>query len=273
MKQLKNRTESAKMKSSTFKPYQPQIPMTINSLEAAKAAFPIFGGTGPVTTDGPEGGAATTTTTGTGTTTTTEQKPEAMTPEQISELLAKVTDLTSQVTSLKTENDSHKAEKEKEERAKLGREEALGKDLDAAQQTIQQMDTVIQNLAIVNAIQNNTAGENGAKLDFYDAVQVVRELDPKGFELVVDLQNGEATVKNINSELARIAKEKYWMVKTNAVEQTQQQRTTTPPRQTGTGTPPANPPKNNDKATRRSELESKWPIIAHGRAKMPSLKR
>ena len=225
MKQLKTRTESDKMKSSTFKPYQPQIPMTINSLEAAKAAFPIFGGTGPVTTE------TTTTETGTTTTgpsTTTETKPETMTPEQISELLAKVTDLTSQVTSLKTENDSHKAEKEKEERAKLGREEALGKDLDAAQQTIQQMDTVIQNLAIINAIQNNTAGENGAKLDFYDAVQVVRELDPKGFELVVDLQNGEATVKNINSELARIAKDKYWMVKTNAVEQTQQHRTTTP---------------------------------------------
>ena len=272
MKQLKNRTESVKMKSSTFKPYQPQIPMTINSLEAAKAAFPIFGGTGPVTTETTTTETGTTTT-GTGTTTTTEQKPEAMTPEQISELLAKVTDLTSQVTSLKTENDSHKAEKEKEERAKLGREEVLTKDLDTAQQTIQQMDTVIQNLAIVYAIQNNTAGENGAKLDFYDAVQVVRELDPKGFELVVDLQNGEATVKNINSELARIAKEKYWMVKTNAVEQTQQQRTTTPPRQTGTGTPPANPSKNNDKATRRSELESKWPIIAHGRAKMPSLKR
>lgn len=270
MKQLKNRTESDKMKSSTFKPYQPQIPMTINSLEAAKAAFPIFGGTGPITTE------TTTTETGTTTTgpsTTTETKPETMTPEQVAELLAKVTDLTSQVTSLKTENDSYKAEKEKEERAKLGREEALNKDLDTAQQTIQQMDTVIQNLAIVNAIQNNTAGENGAKLDFYDAIQVVRELDPKGFELVVDLQNGEATVKNINSELARIAKEKYWMVKTNAVEQTQQQRTTTPPRQTGTGTPPANPSKNNDKATRRSELESKWPIIAHGRAKMPSLKR
>lgn len=270
MKQLKNSTESDKMKSSTFKPYQPQIPMTINSLEAAKAAFPIFGGTGPITTE------TTTTETGTTTTgpsTTTETKPETMTPEQISELLAKVTDLTSQVTTLKTENDANKAEKEKEERAKLGREEALNKDLDTAQQTIQQMDTVIQNLAIVNAIQNNTAGENGAKLDFYDATQVVRELDPKGFELVVDLQNGEATVKNINSELSRIAKEKYWMVKTNAVEQTQQQRTTTPPRQTGTGTPPANPSKNNDKATRRSELESKWPIIAHGRAKMPSLKR
>lgn len=273
MKQLKNRTESTNMKSSISKPWRSQTPMVINSLEAAKAAFPIFGGTGEDEGTGGEGGATTTTTSGTSTTTGTgtAKPPETMTPEQIADLFNKVTELTTQVGSLKTENDAHRAEKEKADRAKLSREESLGKDLDTANQTIQQMDAVIQSLAIQNAIQNNTAGEGGAKIDFYDAAQVVRELDSKGFELVVDLENGSATIKNINNELARVAKEKYWMVKTNAVEQNQQTRTTTPPRPTGTGTPPAAPKPSEKKGDRRAELEQKWPIIAHGRAKMPAL--
>lgn len=266
-----NRTESSRMKLPTGKPYQPQIPMHINSIEAAKAALPFFGGAGEDDT--------TTTQTGTGTTTTTtetgktETKPDAMTPEQISELLSKVTQLNTQVTDLTQKNKGYEEEKEKAARATLSKEEGLTKDLDKANQTIQQMDMVIQNLAIVNAIQNNTAGENGAKLDFYDASDVIRSLDASGFELQVDLEGGIAEVKNINAELQRIAKEKYWMVKTDAVEQTQQTRTTQPPRQTGTGAPPANQTKNDGKATRRAVLEEKWPVIAHGRAKMPTLTR
>lgn len=241
--------------------------MVVNSIEAAKAALPIFGGTTPAppstesppatdhATEPPPAPSASDPGTAGG---DSADPGSPMTPEQVSELLKQVGDLTSQVSRLTNENNTYKSKEHDQQRAQQTREQQLEQDLTDAQQTIAKMDAVIRHTAIINAIQ-------GMKdMEFYSARHVMSELNMDSFDLDVDLDNGSATVTGIEGDLKRIAKECPWMVardKTHVV--------TSPngtPRVTrGSGAPPAPPGGVNDKATKRAELMSKYPVIAHGR--------
>lgn len=240
-------------------------PPFCNTLEAALAAFPVFGGTSTETTESPSDAeqepvtAASTKATQTG---GDSAKPEVnvdgMTPEQISELLKQVTDLTTQVTTLTSENNTFKSKEQQATRAKQTREQQLEQDVVDLQQTVAKMDAVIKHTAVINAIQ-------GAKdMEFHSARHVMNELNHDSFDLDVDLENGTATVSGIEAELKRVAKECPWLV---SKDKTRAPAGTTPPRQPrGSGSPPAPPGGANDRQTKRSDLINKYPVIAHGRA-------
>ena len=85
------------------------------------------------------------------------------------------------------------------------------------------------------------------------------------YDLEVDLESGTARVNGIENELARIAKEKEYLVKKPTLDNGDQSNNGTR-RPRGTGAPPGPQPTNATKATRRKELEAKWPVIVSGRA-------
>lgn len=238
----------------------------IPSLEAAKSALPIFGGTGPTeqapttetstSTESGQGGEQ-----GSGGGTQEQSNPtEQLTPEQISDLVKQVSTLSETSRKLEEELGGYKQKEEETKRAALGREEALAQDLEAAQQAVAALDEVVRYVALVNAIQNNS------DLEFHDVNFVMSKLDPESFELEVDLENKRANVSGIENELKRIAKENDWAVKKNSIPGQQQRQNTPSSRQRGSGAPPVNPTVNQAASTRRKELESKWPVIASGRS-------
>lgn len=235
----------------------------ITSIELAKSAFPIFGGTAPtppaVTTDPPatDPPAADPATTSAGGEAAGEQAP--MTPEQISSLLAQVTQLNTAVTDLTKKNNTYEQEKETARQATLGREEALTESLAKANETIEAMDQVIRYVALVNAIQNDPDTQ------FHDVNFVMSKLDENGFEFNVDLENQKAEVKGIANELKRIARENDWAVKNAATTTT---TTTTPPKPRSSGAPPVNPPTDASKQARRKDLMTRFPVIGHGRGQI-----
>ena len=178
-----------------------------------------------------------------------------LTPEQIQELVKRTEELTNTNKELlkktsKYENDAAEAEK-----AKLSREEALESDLQKATDTIVQLDTALKRQAVVNAI--NSFDE----LKFHDVDFIVHELDPAIMEdMIVDLENSTVTVKGIENDLRRIAKEKSWAVKqTAAGDQQKQQRQQRP-----SGAPPSGNNGGKSNSGRREELLARFPVIGHG---------
>jgi hypothetical protein len=229
----------------------------INSLEAAKAALPIFGGTsaepaGSTPAENKPSGdpddSATSSGGGDGT--------KEITPEQFAQLTTQVAQLTQKNTELTQTLQGYQTKEEDERKKSLGREEALTEDLTKAQETIDRMDQVIKRLAVVNAIQGN---EN---LQFHNVDDVISKLDAGGYDLEVDLEAGRATASGIENELSRIAKDYPYLVKKPTIDDNPP-----PSRQRrSTGNPPGPAPTNPTAAQRRKELEAKWPVIASGRA-------
>lgn len=270
MKQPDPRQESNSMthKNSQLKIPGIQALLTVQGIERAKAALPIFGGTSPTETS----------------TTTTETKPEdktttetsatggdtakPLTAEEAAALLTQISETNAKLAEATKTIEKNNQEKTAAERAKLGKEEALTADLEEATKTILKMDAALKNQAVMNAI-------NGVKdLEFHDTNFIMRELQvsaPEIFEdMEVDLDAGVVTVKGVENHLRRIAKEKDWAVKKNS--------TIDPNANNGggggaapvrsSGAPPANPTVNQDKASRRASLADKYPVIRHGRTKI-----
>lgn len=258
--QRKPRTES-KTQVEKMPTQAPLLRLT--TIEQAKLALPIFGGTSPDPDNEQQqnnqqqsGGGS-------------DPKPaEQMSPDEIQKLVNSVTELTGKVTQLQTENDGYKQAEDKKKRESQSREDTLSQDLDKAQQTIAQMDGVIKYVATVNAILNNESG-----ISFHDPADIVSKLDFDAFELEVDLESNRAGVKGIENELKRVAKEKPWLVKTGSQEQSQEQQQPAPPK--SSGKPPANNggQGGNKGSQQRAAMETKWPILAQGRVKMPKLTR
>lgn len=266
-------------------PFQTKLSRTANNrtgelfdvlpyrLQMAKAALPIFGGTGPAGESGQ----------GEGTTDKKEEKPvekktttvvekpvdtskttddgdktdvSSMTPEQISDLLANVSDLTAKVTAVTKENETYKSKEEESRRAKQDTVDNLTEDLNNAQKIIDQQDQVIKRLAVVNAIQGNK------DLQFHNVNDAISRLGDADYELSVDLENGTATVKGLEAKLKEIAKNEDYLVVKPTLEQNNLQSNGV---RRSSGNPPAtNGNVNQTKAARRSELEAKWPVIGRG---------
>lgn len=224
------------------------------ALAKAKSVFPIFGGTSP------------TEPTQTATTTTTEPPKTAPKPAggdtpkagedqtaQIADLLQQVGNLTTQIGTLQTENQGYKQKEEEATRATQTKEQNLQKDLDGANQTIAQMDAVIQHLAKVNAIQSFKDAQ------WHSARQVLAELRDDEYEINVDLENGTAEVSGMDKALQRIAKECHWLVSKDLT-QTQQTQTTQTTRQ-NSGNPPSNPSTAGSAADRRANMISRFSAL------------
>ena len=249
--------------TNTQPPWMKHMPPALTGIEAAKAALPIFGGTSTETEESTTAvitPVKTETETSSATSESESTSTESLSPEEIKELLGKVSELSSTVKSLDTQNQSYKAKEEEARKAAMGREEALVEDNERLQQTVSQMDEVIKNLAVINAIQGNK------DLQFHDARDVISRLDPGGYELDVDLESRKANVSGIDNELKRIARECPWLVRdaskpgggSNGSERK------LPPR--GSGSPPASPTGGDTgKQQKRSALIDKFPVIAHGR--------
>jgi len=235
------------------------------SIEAAKAALPIFGGTSPTeTATETETGEAATTDTKMTTESGSTEKPEISTdPQAVADLVKQVESLNSTVSQLKKVNEKFESEKKVKERESMGREEALSRDLEEAQQTIVKMDQALRNQAVVNAI-------NSFKdIEFHDVKFAMSKLSSDIYDqMEVDLANGTVTVSGIENDLRRIAKENEWAVKNkgsvvanvNGSEQ----------RKTPTGRPSGGAPNGSggdaSKASARKALAARFPVITHGRA-------
>lgn len=233
-------------------------PLSVIKLEAAKAALPIFGGTSTETESSSSESNADTKKTSTdsgGSESGGGDSPE-VTPEKLQELTKQITELTTKNTELAQSLQGFQSKEDEARKAELGREEALTEDLTKAQQTIDAMDQIIKRLAVVNAIQGND------NLQFHNVDDVITKLDHGAYQLDVDLEAGKATASGIENELSRIAKEYEYLVKKPTLQN--DENTTRRPR--GTGNPPGPRPTNPTAATRRKELEAKWPVIAAGRA-------
>lgn len=239
-------------------PFQTKYDARTVDVQTAKDALPFFGGveeTVEEDTAADTDTAVTTPDTTTETASTTSDKSE-LSPEQIADLLKQVSDTNKKLSEYSSKLSEYENKEKSAARAQQTREQVLEQDLNEAQQTIQRMDAVIRQTALINAIQ-------GAKdIEFHSAKHVLRELDPNVVELDVDLENGTATVTGIETELKRIARECDWLVKNNSVP-TQDAKPRAP---RGSGTPPGPANGSNDKASRRQELINRYPVIGHGRA-------
>jgi vacuolar-type H+-ATPase subunit I/STV1 len=235
------------------------------SAEAAKAALPFFGGTSPADTETESTTDSETSdkeVTATGS--TTETKSEINTdPQAVADLVKQVETLNSTVNQLKKVNEKFESEKKTKERESMGREEALSKDLEEAQQTIVKMDQALRNQAVVNAI-------NGFKdIEFHDIKFAMSKLSADVFDqMEVDLNNGTVTVNGIENDLRRIAKENEWAVKnkgsvTTNVNGNGQQKT---PAGRPSGGAPNGSGGDASKATARKALAARFPVIMHGRS-------
>lgn len=229
------------------------------SAAAVMTAFPLYGGTSPVTEDKTVTPDAATAESSTSTpdTPAVPDDSEEMTPEKVTALLKQVSDLTGKIATLTKENEGFKTKETQAQRQQQTREQQLEADLQERDKVIAKMDAVIRHTAVINAIQ-------GTKdVEWHSARHVMNELDPNSFELDVDLENGTATVTGIESELKRVAKECHWLVSKD--------KTQTPsggsqrPAARGSGTPPPAPNGANTKQTARAELINRFPVIAHGR--------
>lgn len=253
-----NRTKEGKTMGKL--PFQFKYDPRKVDFQAAQAALPFFGGaeeegdTATAVADEPTTSTPESTTSESSTATETAKTSE-LSPEQIADLLKQVSDSNRKLTEATAKLSEYENKEKSAARAQQTREQVLEQDLAEAQQTIQRMDAVIRQTALINAIQ-------GAKdIEFHSAKHVLRELDPNVVELDVDLENGTATVSGIETELKRIARECDWLVKNNSVP-TQDVKVRAP---RGSGAPPAAPNGSNDKASRRQELVNRFPVISHGR--------
>lgn len=177
--------------------------------------------------------------------------------KEIDDLLAQVKSQGKQVAALTKANKEFETKETKASRAQLGKEEALTKDLEDAQNIIRSMDKALREQAIINAIQGN------GKHQFHSIKHVMREIDPEMLDFNVDLEKGSASVTGIDAELKRIAKECSWLVKKDESDGTPppEQR----PQQRISGVPPLGGLASNDqKQTQRQALMAKFPVIAHG---------
>lgn len=234
------------------------------SAEAAKAALPFFGGTSPTETeveqkDNADTGDNSIATSGS----ESEKKTEINTdPQAVADLVKQVESLNSTVSQLKKVNEKFEAEKKTKERESMGREEALSKDLEEAQQTIVKMDQALRNQAVVNAI-------NSFKdIEFHDIKFAMSKLSSDVFDkMEVDLSNGTVTVNGIENDLRRIAKENEWAVKNKGsvpgnVNGNAQQKI---PAGRPSGGAPNGSGGDASKATARKALAARFPVITHGR--------
>lgn len=232
------------------------------NFEAAKAALPFFGGSEDEAPESPSPSDKESVTPAQDSLVEAplggdSGKTAELAPEQIADLLKQVSESNKKLTEATSKLSEYENKEKSAARAQQTREEVLEQDLVEAQQTIQRMDAVIRQTALINAIQ-------GAKdIEFHSARHVLRELDPNAVEMDVDLENGTATVSGIDAELKRIARECDWLVKNNSVV-TQETKARAP---RGSGTPPAPPNGSNDKSTRRQDLINRYPVISHGRAR------
>ena len=252
-----------------------QIPldgMLIPSLEVAKAAFPIFGGTSPTTDSGSSSDSdkdkettPTSDSNSDGSKTSAaggeSTDPAALTPEQITGLLKQVENITSANADLEKKLKGFTDKEEETRKAAMGREEALTEDLNKAHATIAAMDEVIKYVALVSAITSDPDTQ------FHDIDFVMSKLDENGYEFNLDLENKKANIKGIGNELKRIAKENEWAVKNMAADQSNNGGDKRGPgRPRGSGAPPANPNLNAGKSKSRSELIDRFPVLAAGRS-------
>lgn len=247
-----NRTYEVE-KPKMIKPY-------INSLDAAKASMPFFGGVEAVTPD------EDTTTTETSTATTDSAGGETTPvidpvtqlqsdPNALAQLLQQVQTKDQELNQTKTKLQQYETEKAASDRAKLSEVEQLKTDLAQRDQIIEGMDRVIRHNAITTALlQVKDTQWNSVK-------QVMAELDESAYDVQVDLENGQATVTGIEQEARRIAQNYPWLVKSSGPNDGSKPRTPRP-----SGAPPVTPTDAGGKQTRRNELMKKFPVIAGGRS-------
>lgn len=242
-------------------------PINISGLEAAKAALPIFGGTGPTNSESSSSGDGQPSS-------TTDKKdetnsaggdsgqpdPNQLTPEQIADVLKQVQTLTTTSQELQNELSTYKSKEEDARKAALGREEAQAEELQKAHETIAAMDQIIKNLALVNAIQSDP------DVQFHDVDFVLTKLDENGYEFDMDMDAKKAKVKGLNTELKRIARENEWAVKNLASQQQGNSGTKKPPAK-ATGAPPSPSATNGGKANTREALMARFPAIGAGRSR------
>ena len=234
------------------------IKPTINSLDAAKASMPFFGGVEvtpdeeTTTTDTD----ATTDTAGGDTTTTVDPVAQLQSdPNALAQLLQQVQTKDQELNQTKTKLQQYETEKAASDRAKLSEVEQLKTDLAQRDQIIEGMDRVIRHNAITTALlQVKDTQWNSVK-------QVMAELDDSAYDVQVDLENGQATVTGIEQEARRIAQNYPWLVKSSGPTDGSKPRTPRP-----SGAPPVTPTDAGGKQTRRNELMKKFPVIAGGRS-------
>lgn len=247
----------------------------LNPLEKAKLAFPIFGGTSPEGGSGGKAGgddsdksgkAGTAGKAGTESSTTTSASGGGGgdADSQLADLLEQVATLNQTVQQQAQQIQGYTQKEEQAQRASQTREQNLENDLNSANQTIEQMDAVIQFLAVENAIQGYKDAE------WHNPRQVFSELRDGNydFEVSVDLEGGTASVNGIEKALAQIAKDSHWLVsnrKTEAPNGNQQQNATR-----SSGQPPGQSTQSGSAAERRAALIDKFPVIGGNRARVSS---
>lgn len=178
--------------------------------------------------------------------------------KEIDDLLSQVKNQNKQIAALTKANKEFETKETKASRAQLGKEEALTKDLEDAQNIIRSMDKALREQAIINAIQGN------GKHQFHSIKHVMREIDPEMLDFNVDLEKGSASVTGIDAELKRIAKECSWLVKKDESDGQQPLGDQRQPQRIS-GVPPLGGRTSNDqKQTQRQALMAKFPVIAHG---------
>lgn len=180
-------------------------------------------------------------------------------PNKLKDLVKQAGDLSNTLKQVTTERDGLKAEQEKTVRAQQTKEQQQETDLNNANATIEKMDRVIRTVALQNAF-INASGET----QWNSIKQAMAELDENNYDIQVDLEGGTAEVVNMDKEVARIAKEFSWLVKSAGVLDPANNGVTKPG--PGTGRPPAPPRGDVKKAANRAALEKRYPILARGGA-------
>ena len=182
--------------------------------------------------------------------------------DEIRSLLSQVKSQTKLIKELKSQIDGLKSNEDKVSRAQRSKEENLQADLDSAKATIDGLSKALQEQALINAISAN------GKHNFHSIKHVIREIDPEMLEFTVDLNTGTASVKGVDAELKRVVRECSWLVK--EAEPVGNNGNNGNSGNSGgmgfrpTGTPPASGGSGNAKQTRREQLISRFPVIAHG---------
>lgn len=239
-------------------------PDVVSGRIAALAAWPIFGGEDPVeqpkpgdpaNDQGNQGnGAGQTTTTPAGGLQDNDQISRLKDdPEALTTLLRQVQNLEADLKAVSSERDSFQEEKDQAARLQMSKEQQLQTDLDNANLQIERMQAVISQAAIKNAIL-----EQG-DYSWHSITQMMAELDPKNYDVDIDLDNGKAVVSGMESEVKRIADKCPWLVKSSA-----KTESSAGGRRTA-GSPPRPPANQEQQKAKRDALISRFPVIAQGR--------
>lgn len=228
-------------------------PVVMTAAQAAIGALPFFGGTEPAATPAPAVETPPAETPAAEPSVTDPIEKLKSDPNALGQLLSQVEKLTK---DLKTANDrvtGFESQQQEAVRKQQTREQQLEADLTKRDEIIQQMDAIIKNTAIANAVLNQK------DIQWHSLKQVVAELNPEAFEVEVDLKNSTTKVSGIDSEIKRVAKDCPWLVV--------QSDPGEPPtsRVRPSGSPPAPPASDTSKQQRRNELMKKFPVISHGR--------